>query len=195
MSELKNELMLFLDKIRRTCDERQKKDIYWFWQDGLQYYIVDKMPFSSRDWNVVACIVLLSIVAYLVFSLLRFLFNKASDGHSRRKNRKYYARQDKAVEDENIEKYKSDIDRLSDKDYSILMYLLENENKKPYIQWGRSFGESILDSEEVFDCSPYQGTPPVIKDPVSGINLFPVADNPRQYLLKRKQYELLHFII
>lgn len=47
MSELKNELMLFLDKIRRTCDERQKKDIYWFWQDGLQYYIVDKMPFLS----------------------------------------------------------------------------------------------------------------------------------------------------
>jgi len=155
---------------------------------------VDKMPFSSRDWNVVACIVLLSIVAYLVFSLLRFLFNKASDGHSRRKNRKYYARQDKAVEDENIEKYKSDIDRLSDKDYSILMYLLENENKKPYIQWGRSFGESILDSEEVFDCSPYQGTPSVIKDPVSGINLSPVADNPRQYLLKRKQYELLKYI-
>ena len=37
---------------------------------------VDKMPFSSRDWNVIACIVLLSIVSYLVFSLLRYLFSK-----------------------------------------------------------------------------------------------------------------------
>ena len=155
---------------------------------------VDKMPFSSRDWNVVACIVLLSIVAYLVFSLLRFLFNKATDSRSRRKSRKYYARRDKAVEDENIEKCKSDIDQLPDKDYSILMYLLEHENKKPYIQWGRSFGESILDNEEVFDSAPYQGTPPVIKDPISGINLSPVADNPRQYLLKRELYERLKYI-
>lgn len=64
---------------------------------------VDKMPFSSRDWNVIACIVLLSIVAYLVFSLLRYLFNKASAGRIRSKNRKYYARQDRAAEEENIE--------------------------------------------------------------------------------------------
>ena len=155
---------------------------------------VDKMPFSSRDWNVIACIVLLSIVAYLVFSLLRYLFSKVSAGRIRSKNRKYYARQDRAAEEENIEKYKSDIDRLSDRDYSILMYLLENENKKPFIQWGRMYGESILDSEEVFDSAPYQGTPPVIKDPISGVNLSPVADNPRQYLLKREHYERLKYI-
>lgn len=142
---------------------------------------VDKMPFSSRDWNVIACIVLLSIVAYLLFSLVRYLFSKISTGRIRSKNRKYYARQDRAAEEENIEKYKSDIDRLSDRDYSILMYLLENENKKPFIQWGRMYGESILDSEEVFDSAPYQGTPPVIKDPISGVNPIPVADNPRQY--------------
>ena len=37
---------------------------------------VDKMPFSSRDWNVVTCIVLLSIVAYLLFSLIRFVAEK-----------------------------------------------------------------------------------------------------------------------
>lgn len=155
---------------------------------------VDKMPFSSRDWNVVACIVLLSIVAYLFFSFLRFIANKISVSRTRRKNRKYYAQQDKAAAEENIEKYKSDIDRLSDKDYSILMFLLEHENKKPFIQWSRSYGESILDGEEIFDSAPYQGTPPVIKDPVSGINLSPVADNPRQYLLKREHYERLKYI-
>ena len=49
---------------------------------------VDKMPFSSRDWNVVACIVLLSIVTYLFFSLLRFLLTKPAWSR-RRKNRKY----------------------------------------------------------------------------------------------------------
>ena len=155
---------------------------------------VDKMPFSSRDWNVIACIVLLSIVAYLMLSLLRFIFNKFSAVRIRSKNKKYYARQDKAMEEENIEKYKSDIDRLSDRDYSILMFLLENENKKPYIQWGRTYGESIIDSEEVFDSAPYQGTPPVIKDPVSGVNLSPIVDNPRQYLLKREYYERLKYI-
>ena len=64
---------------------------------------VDKMPFSSRDWNVIACIVLLSIVAYLVFSLLRHLFSKVSAGRIRSKNRKYYARQDRAAEEENID--------------------------------------------------------------------------------------------
>ena len=73
------------------------------------------------------------------------------------------------------------------------MYLLENENKKP-LSNGADIRESILDSEEVFDSALYQGTPPVIKDPVSGINLSPVADNPRQYLLKREHYERLKYI-
>ena len=155
---------------------------------------VNKMPFSSRDWNVIACIVLLSIVSYLFLSLVQYLFSKISDGRIRSKNRKYYARQNRKKKKKNIEKCKSDIDQLSDRDYSILMYLLENENKTPFIQWGRILGESIIDNEEVFDSAPYQGTPPVIKDPISGANLSPVVNNPRQYLLKREHFERLKYI-
>lgn len=155
---------------------------------------VDQMPFSSHDWNVVACIVLLGIVAYLFLSFLRYIASKISANRIKRENREYYARQDKATVEANIEKYKSDIDQLSDQDYSILMFLLEHENKKPYIQWNRSFGESILDNEIIFDSAPYKGTPPVATDPVSGIKMFPVVDSPRQYLLKRDYYERLKYI-
>ena len=152
---------------------------------------VDKLPFSSHDWNVVACIVLLGIVAYLFFSFLRYIANKISASRIKRENREYYARQDRATVEANIEKYKSDIDQLSDQDYCILMFLLEHSNKKPYIQWNRLFGGSILDNEEIFDSAPYQGTPPVATDLVSGNNCMPVVDSPRQYLLKRDYYEKL----
>lgn len=47
MVALKQELNEFLDMIKDKYREQHKKDIFWFWQDGLQYYMVDKMPFLS----------------------------------------------------------------------------------------------------------------------------------------------------
>jgi hypothetical protein len=37
------------------------------------------------------------------------------------------------------------------------MYLLENENKRPYIQWGHPLGESNFDMHDLFNRAPYHG--------------------------------------
>ena len=117
---------------------------------------VDKMPFSSRDWNVIACIVLLSIVAYLFFSLVRFMFSKIRSKRRKNKDKRYMEKKREEQDRAKIEEIKSGVDRWSDRDYSIVMYLLENGNKKPYIQWGHSFGESIIDMHDLFNRAPYQ---------------------------------------
>ena len=89
---------------------------------------VDKMPFSSRDWNVIACIVLLSIVAYLFFSLVRFMFSKIRVKRRKNKDKRYMEKKCEEQDRAKIEEIKSGVDRWSDRDYSIVMYLLENGN-------------------------------------------------------------------
>ena len=64
---------------------------------------VDKMPFSSRDWNVVACIVLLSIVAYLLFSLIRFVSDKIRKARRKKKNKQYVDKREREREKTQIE--------------------------------------------------------------------------------------------
>lgn len=48
MNLLRHELKTFLQSVREECIRRDTEDIIWFWQDGLQTYIVDKMPFYQK---------------------------------------------------------------------------------------------------------------------------------------------------
>ena len=155
---------------------------------------VDKMPFSSRDWNVVACIVLLSIVAYLLFSLIRFVSDKIRKARRKKKNKQYVDKREREREKTQIEEIKSGVDRWSDRDYSIVMYLLENENKKPYVQWGHSFGESIIDMHDLFNRAPYHGPKTITVQTNEGPQSLTVMDPAYQYLLKPEIYELLKYI-
>mgnify|MGYP000756976667 CR=1 FL=1 len=155
---------------------------------------VDKMPFSSRDWNVVACIVLLSIVAYLLFSLIRFVSDKIRKARRKKKNKQYVDKREREREKTQIEEIKSGVDRWSDRDYSIVMYLLENENKKPYVQWGHSFGESIIDMHDLFNRAPYHGLKTITVQTNEGPQSLTVMDPAYQYLLKPEIYELLKYI-
>lgn len=155
---------------------------------------VEKMPFSSRDWNVVTCIVLLSIVAYLLFSLIRFVVEKIRKGRRKKKDKRYMDKRDREQEKAKIEEIKSGVDRWSDRDYSIVMYLLENENKKPYIQWGHSFGESIIDMHDLFNRAPYHGKKVITYQTNDGPMSATVMDPAYQYFLKPDIYELLKYI-
>lgn len=155
---------------------------------------VEKMPFSSHDLNVAACIVLLSIVAYLVFSLIRFVAEKIRKGRRKKKDKQYMAKKDQEQEKEKIEEIKSGVDHWSDRDYSIVMYLLENENKKPYIQWGHPFGESIIDMHDLFNRAPYHGQKVITFETSDGPRSATVMDPAYQYLLKPEIYKLLKYI-
>lgn len=155
---------------------------------------VDKMPFSSRDWNVVTCIVLLSIVAYLLFSLIRFVAEKIRKRRKKKKDKRYMDKKNREQEKAKIEEIKSGVDRWSDRDYSIVMYLLENENKKPYVQWGHSFGESIIDMHDLFNRAPYHGQKVITYQTSDGPMSATVMDPAYQYLLKPEIYELLKYI-
>lgn len=155
---------------------------------------VDKMPFSSRDWNAVACIALLSIVAYLLFSLIRFVSDKIRKARRKKKNKQYVDKREREREKTQIEEIKSGVDRWSDRDYSIVMYLLENENKKPYVQWGHSFGESIIDMHDLFNRAPYHGLKTITVQTNEGPQSLTVMDPAYQYLLKPEIYELLKYI-
>ncbi|MBQ6255138.1 MAG: hypothetical protein IJJ60_00990 [Clostridia bacterium] len=155
---------------------------------------VDKMPFSSRDWNVIACIVLLSIVAYLFFSLVRFMFSKIRVKRRKNKDKRYMEKKCEEQDRAKIEEIKSGVDRWSDRDYSIVMYLLENGNKKPYIQWGHSFGESIIDMHDLFNRAPYHGQKVITFETSDGPQSATVMDPAYQYLLKPEIYELLKYI-
>lgn len=41
-------------RILACFDKREKRDIFWFWQDGTQHYLLDRMPFVSslRDTGI-----------------------------------------------------------------------------------------------------------------------------------------------
>ena len=156
---------------------------------------VDKMPFDSRDWNVAACMILLSIAAYLILSLLRFLYSKMRAGARKRKNERYYAEQDQRVAESRIEKIRSNIDEWTDRDYSVLMFLMEKENKEPYIEFGFRGGESALDYSEWFNRAPYNGTKTTVLHTPDGDRVAQSIGPGRQYLLKPEMYEILQYIL
>lgn len=45
---LHNKLRVLLQQIKELCRNRKKRDIFWFWQDGAPYNILQEMPFLKE---------------------------------------------------------------------------------------------------------------------------------------------------
>lgn len=157
----------------------------------------EKLPFSSRDVNVVICYAFITLLVYMLISLILSFIDKIKRIHN---NIAYDAKNKEQVL-EYFDRLKSDNDKLTDKEFSILMYLIENENKIPYIEfdcYGSSFSRTILADNRKFYSSPYSGTPREESVKIAGTNeVQKVIHTPSgtQYLLNKGYYEVLCALI
>ncbi len=146
---------------------------------------IDKMPFAEKDWNKIAIIVLLILAIYLILAFIRFLYMQFLAHRKRKKESRDLDNHNKQQISQGIEKYKSFIDQLSDRDYSILMYLLDNKNTKPYIGNGSTsmLTDSILDYDDWFYKTPCESEG------------YSYGMQQYKYLLTKDKYQALSYIL
>ena len=103
--------------------------------------------------------------------------------------------------EQTIEKFRDYHDSLTDKEYSILMYLLKNNNQKPYIEYGTHVSyddlyNNFLNDTNKFSKSKYHGNDKEIWiDTPHGKEKYYRTGNGTQYLLKDEYYQLLKYLI
>jgi hypothetical protein len=152
----------------------------------------DKLPFSSHDVNVVICYSFIALAIFIVIFGVMSMFDKINKSEYRqlqsKKNRAEMLKQ--------LEMLKADNDKLSDRDFSIIMFLVENENKIPYIMWGYFCGNTVLSDERKFWSASYSGESREEEmQTTTGIEKIIVAPSGTQYLLTKEYYDILRVLI
>ena len=98
--------------------------------------LFDKLPFDSKI-NVIVGFVAIVIVVFLVLYFVTRCMGKRS---SRKKlKEKHQEIIDKEAE-ETVEQWRCFFDKISDEEYSIIMYFMVTENKRSYKTWGYRCG-------------------------------------------------------
>lgn len=93
--------------------------------------LFDKLPFDSKI-NVIVGFVAIAIVLFLV---LYFVTWCVGDRSSRKKLKKKYQEIIEEEAKETVEQWRCFFDKISDEEYSIIMYFMVTENKRPYKTW------------------------------------------------------------
>lgn len=98
--------------------------------------LFDKLPFDSKI-NVIVGFVAIAIVVFLVLYFVTWCVGKRS---SRKKlNRKHQEIIAEEAE-ETVEQWRCFFDKIPDEEYSIIMFFMATENKRPYKTWGYRCG-------------------------------------------------------
>lgn len=103
-------------------------------------------PFIPKDWfqllpfdeqqNTILVFAGVVILIYLVLKLICNIFSSIKGGISNISKNKQRAEKRKAINAENMEQLRLFFDEISDEEYSIIMYFIATQNKKPYKEWG-----------------------------------------------------------
>ncbi len=105
--------------------------------------IYNRLPFENNI-NVILVFVTQFLLIYIILQFVRFLIQKISQAiESQNSN---------ILENESIiriDQFQSVADKWSEKDYSIVMYLIETQNQVPYITKYVD-SESILNNDQLF---------------------------------------------
>lgn len=149
---------------------------------------IDSLPFTFRDVNVAICYAIICIAIYLALSLILYLIKKVNAAWKKRRSIIAKNGRIEAQNAEAIKKIKACVDSWSDFEYSVVMYLLENENKTPYIQRGYRMSTSILDDPKMFNKSTCNGANKQSQG-------FVIVGQSMQYLLTEEAYEDLNYIL
>lgn len=156
----------------------------------------DKLPLASHEHNVYLGLFTVTIIIYLVLTLIQSIINKMITLGKKHKEKRVWTKEQVALTSEGIERWKTEIDSWGDEEYSIVMYLLENKNKKPYIKYHWRNPNGLLAEKQYFLCSPYNEPAKPHPEEINGeiVNVVPVG-NGYQYLLTNDFYNALAYIL
>lgn len=110
--------------------------------------ITDRIPFTNHDFKeTLVCIVIFSVIYLILDQLTQMIKWQNIDRCSRE--------EDKRNIKENIEKLRKKMDELPDFEYSVVMFLLKNGNKEPYVSYNNYYKkDTILNDDIYFNKSP-----------------------------------------
>lgn len=98
--------------------------------------LFDKLPFDSKI-NVIVGFVAIAIVVFLVLYFFTWCVGKRS---SRKNMKKRHSEIIEEEAEETVEQWRCFFDRIPDEEFSIIMYFMVTENKRPYKTWGYRCG-------------------------------------------------------
>lgn len=104
--------------------------------------IYEKLPFDSKI-NVIVGFVAIAILVFLVLYFITWCIGKKF------RNAKWnseYRRLKHEESEENVEEWRTFFDKIPDDEYSIIMFFMVTENKRPYKTWGHRMSYSYSDS-------------------------------------------------
>lgn len=94
--------------------------------------ITDRIPFTNHDFKeTLVCIVIFSVIYLILDQLTQMIKWQNIDRCSRE--------EDKRNIKANIEKLRKKMDELPDFEYSVVMFLLKNGNKEPYVSYNKFY--------------------------------------------------------
>lgn len=106
--------------------------------------LFEKLPFDSKT-NVIVGFVAIAIVVFLVLYFLTWCVgNQSSQKKLKKKHREIVEEET----EETVEQWRCFFDKIPDEEYSIIMYFMVTENKRPYKTWGYRCGRSGI---SIFD--------------------------------------------
>lgn len=161
--------------------------------------IYNLLPFNY-EVNVIIIFVAIFLLIYLIiYGLIKLIKNR----YYKSKQDKFYNEELKKYNEEIIEQYRIFFDSIDDEEYSIIMFFISTENKKPYKDWGyRSytilrdsiFGAGVVNEwfyyNESYDEAPLSTSKDVYGNVVSMRPLGPC----KKYQLKSEYYDLFKYI-
>lgn len=154
--------------------------------------VYNKLPFGYSI-NVIIVFIAEVLILFMIFHGIQkaILF---AISHKKRKSEESAAKSfDEVAHQEMIEKFKAMADKWSDMDFSIVMYLLSSENRKPYVT-GYVIEDSILNRTDFFystteykptNIFPHKGAIPV------GMFTQPIS----KYLMTQSFYNICKMVI
>ena len=98
--------------------------------------LFDKLPFDSKI-NVIVGFVAIAILVFLVLYFVTWCVGKRS---SRKGLKRRHREIIEAETEEIVEQWRCFFDKIPDEEYSIIMYFMVTENKRPYKTWGYRCG-------------------------------------------------------
>jgi len=128
--------------------------------------IYDKLPFDSKI-NVIVGFVAISLGVFLILYFLVWIISKK---YRKSKMDVEVAKIRDAEAEEAIEEWRCFFDKLSDEEYSILMFFVITENQRPYKRWGYRLDyfkdDSIfardMESQIFYKTRMYEESPPYL---------------------------------
>lgn len=151
-----------------------------------------QLQFLSKEKSGLIAMVVWIVVWYLAIHSFGVLFSKYKDHRYMCKHKKESAKMEVKDEKRKIAEFKAQIvDKWPDYEYSVVMWLLNNKNEKPYKEIFEPNPASIFYNEKIFNKT-------YCNEPVKLTIIYPNGKKTEmrgyakyQYLLKPNMYETL----